>query len=298
VHLIVAMLLSAGIMMFAEEITDVKYAIYDLLKGEKEEPVQDLSVFDDYPQVELDADAWYNQSRLIYHAGGGIDGLDYTNSVEALEATLEQGRRLVEVDFGYTSDGALVCVHYWSNVSDEDVQLSLAEFEAANVYGKYTTMTAETLIGYMAQYEDMYLVIDTKETDSVSVVRDLLAMCGENTAIADRFVIQLYDKGIKEQMMQLHPFGNDNFLFTAYKFGPGKFADIMQLCYDEQIQVVTVAGGKWDANTIGYFRDKGFLVFNHTLNRLDYANIAAEQGVYGFYTDFLSEEDFPLDAVR
>ena len=280
--------------MFVEEIQDVKYAIYDLLKEDKEPEVQDLSKFDDYPQAELSEDAWYNQSRMIYHACGGIDGLDYTNSVEALEETLSNGRRLVEVDFAYTSDKKLVCVHYWSNVSTDDQLLSLAEFEAAEVCGKYTPMTAEMLIEYMAQYEDMYLVIDTKEADSVSVVSDLVALCGENTAIADRFVIQLYDKGIKAQMQKVYPFSNDNFLFTAYKFGPSKFADIMQVCYDEQIPVVTVADGRWDEATIGYYRDKGFLVFAHTVNRLDYVKNAVAQGVYGFYTDFLPEEDLPM----
>lgn len=295
VHAIVAIVLAVGVMMFVEEIADVKYAIYNLVKDEPETVVQDLSRFDDYPNAELSADAWYNQSRLIYHAGGGIDGLSYTNSAEALEETLNNNRRLVEVDFGYTTDGELVCVHYWSNISKEDAPLSLAEFEAASVCGKYTPMTAAMLIGYMEQYEDMYLVIDTKELDGVSVVRDLIELCGGNADIAERFVIQLYDKGIKAQMQAIYPFGDDNFLFTAYKFGPSRFAEIMEICYEEQIPVVTVADGKWEESTIRYFRDKGFLVFTHTVNRLDYVEDSVAQGVYGFYTDFLSEEDVPAE---
>lgn len=294
VHLIAAVLLGAGVMMYAEEITAVKSMIRSSVQETGVEE-QDLSKFDEYPQVVLDEDGWYYRSRMIYHACGGIDGLSYTNSLEALEQTLAQNRRLVEADFLYTSDGALICQHDWEKILGSDSALSLAEFEASSIYGKYTPLTAEKLIDFMRQYEDMYLIIDAKDDDCVSVVRDLLQLCGEDSGIAGRFVIQLYDRGYKAQMLELYPFENDQFLFTAYKFDPQRYAEIMEICYDEQISVVTVQSSKWDAETIRYFCEKGFLVFEHTVNRLDYVEYAVERGVYGFYTDFMHEEDLPLE---
>lgn len=294
VHMLAAILLVAGAMMFAEEILDVKYAIYAAMDDESA-PEQDLSKFDDYPKMTLNEDAWYNTSRLIYHACGGIAGLTYTNSVEALEQTLQNTKGLVEADFRFTSDGTLVCVHKWSNIAPSDETMTLAEFEATRIFGKYTPMTAQTLISYMKENKNMHLVIDTKEDDCVGVVRELLRLCDGAEDVADRFVIQLYDRGYKAQMQALYPFEDDNFLFTGYKLGAERYAEIMEICYEEQIPVVTVQDDEWDAQTIGYFRDKGFLVFEHTINRMDYVEYATGKGVYGFYTDFLSESDLPMN---
>ena len=48
---------------------------------------------------------------LIIHAGGRIDGVTGTNSLEALEETYAVGGRAIEIDFDWTSDGHLVCIH-------------------------------------------------------------------------------------------------------------------------------------------------------------------------------------------
>ena len=49
----------------------------------------------------------------IVHAGGLLDGVPYTNSLEALNANYAAGRRVFEVDFELTSDGVLVLAHDW-----------------------------------------------------------------------------------------------------------------------------------------------------------------------------------------
>ena len=48
---------------------------------------------------------------LIIHAGGRIDGVTGTNSLEALEETYAVGGRAIEIDFDWTSDGHQVCIH-------------------------------------------------------------------------------------------------------------------------------------------------------------------------------------------
>src|SRR5690606_24652405 len=48
---------------------------------------------------------------MIAHAGGGYKGVAYTNSIDALEASYQAGFRYMELDFSWTSDGRLVCLH-------------------------------------------------------------------------------------------------------------------------------------------------------------------------------------------
>lgn len=294
IHMIAAVLLGACTVLLYPHAKRIRQDIRSQQAAQELAQMQDLSAFADHPTVVPDGDAWYTKSHLVYHACGGIDGLAYTNSVEALENTLNRGGRLIEADFGYTTDGTLVCVHSWDDITTENLPVSLQEFESTPVCGRYTPMTAETLLDYMERYEDMYLIIDDKEEDPLAVVRELIALCGENPDIIDRFVVQLYDGGVKAQMQEMYPFGDDQFLFSAYKLGPEKHAEIMGICYDENICVLTIADGAWDEATVRAFAEKGFILFNHTVNRLDHARLFAAQGVYGFYTDFLPETDFPI----
>ena len=54
---------------------------------------------------------WYKENKVVMHATGGIDGLEYTNSKDALLHSINQGAKVIEVDFNFTSDKHLVCFH-------------------------------------------------------------------------------------------------------------------------------------------------------------------------------------------
>lgn len=45
---------------------------------------------------------------MIAHAGGGINGLSYSNSIEALDLNYDKGFRIFELDFSWTSEGQSV----------------------------------------------------------------------------------------------------------------------------------------------------------------------------------------------
>ena len=49
----------------------------------------------------------------IAHAGGQIENETYTNSLEALNANFKEGFRVFEIDFSWTTDTQLVCLHDW-----------------------------------------------------------------------------------------------------------------------------------------------------------------------------------------
>ena len=254
-------------------------------------------------------DPWYNAGPLIYHACGGIDGISYSNSQEAMESTLAAGNMLVEVDFLYTTDGHLVCLHKWIDLlpmwkykelkreyKDKEDQIpeteyTLEQFLKKNVKGKFTGQTARDIISYMQEYPELHIIVDTKEEDLAAVIGELLKLCDFQPDIAERFVIQLYDRGQKAKILELYPFRNENFLFTCYKFDPLRVDEILEICSAEQISVVTVPYGSWEQETVDRFLQQQIILFEHTVNDPEMAALSLEKGICGFYTDFLQKSE-------
>ena len=278
-----------GFLKYSEEVTTMKDEFRRKIHFMKTETNVD---FTDYPTIAHTEGAWYEGAPLIYHAGGGLSGYNYTNSKEALEETLAEGRRYVEMDFLYTADEQLACAHYWSSLYDDDVTVpTLEEFKEHKIFGKFTTLTAEDLIGYMAEYEDLYIIIDTKEENYVAVIEDLVKLSAFDTSITERFVIQLYEEQVKGKLQQIYPFEDDNFLFTTYKYGTEFENKIMNICYEENIAVIVIPYDMWEKETIDKFREKDFIIYEHTVNRPNQAKVSLEKGISSFYTDYLTESD-------
>ena len=238
--------------------------------------------FSDEPAI-----PWYTTSRLIYHACGGLDGVMYTNSREAIEHTLSMGNYLIEVDFLFTADDVLVCAHRWEEFSEDGNPPVLTEFLKCKIGGQYSTMTALDVVSYMEQFPGLYIVVDTKERDLSAVVAELVALCDSDPDILNRFIIQVYGRNMKEILTEIFPFKDENILFSCYKFGPERYYEILNICRDDNISIVTVPYGSWEADTVQKFLDRGILLFEHTVNLPEEACAAMDRGIYGIYTDFL-----------
>ena len=86
----------------------------------------------------------------VIHAGGVVGGDVGTNSLESLNNSFYNGYRYIELDFNFTTDGHLVCVHDWQkNYFGSDYNfkgaVSLEEFKQLKIEGKYTPLTLKTL---------------------------------------------------------------------------------------------------------------------------------------------------------
>lgn len=288
-HILLLGTLGLCFLKFTEEIGAVKEQIRSVIDKERRDTKIDFS---SYPAIEHTEGAWYESVPLIYHAGGDVGGLDYTNSIEAMEETLAEGQRFVEIDFLYTSDGELACAHYWESLWEEEQKIpNLEEFKKLKIFGKYTSMNAYQLVDYMKQYPDLRIIIDTKEENYEAVIRDLVEISSFDTDITERFIIQLYEAGSKEVFQKIYPFKDENFLFTAYKLGANYSNRIMNICYEENIAVVAVPADSWEQETIDMFREKDFIIYEYTVNRPNRANESIAMGIQGFYTDCMVETD-------
>ena len=171
----------------------------------------------------------WTQDITIAHAFGGIDGVSYTNSLEAFRENYAKGHRTFEVDFSVTSDDRLVCLHDWDKGEQNGVTTGGAtsedEFLSAKFAGKYTTLSLAGLFDLMKEYPDIWIVTDTKDGGEKQVKRDfeiLVATAKEMNAedTLARFVVQFYNEKMFRVIEDVWPF--DNYIFTLYQLWDGK----------------------------------------------------------------------------
>ena len=143
-HIVCLCILALAIVKYAEEIQVLKENIYNRITLEPApgtadpsdatvpadttapEPVAEAAKesITLYP-ANVTGEEWFADAPIIYHAGGTVQGITYTNSREAIEKSLEEGHYFIEIDFSHTSDGHLVCAHAWTDLYLTDYQPTL-----------------------------------------------------------------------------------------------------------------------------------------------------------------------------
>lgn len=104
---------------------------------------------------------------LIAHAGGNIDGFVYTNSFEALEQSIADGYRFIELDFQFTADSVLVAAHSWSEFNEQSGYSSMGDsapchndFVSRRLHGLYKPLTARMIDSIFVANPNLFLVTD------------------------------------------------------------------------------------------------------------------------------------------
>lgn len=174
---------------------------------------------------ENDANEIYNvrgmiqNEKFIMHAGGFVadstgENISYTNSRDAVENCLKAGKRICELDFRISTDNFLVCTHEWNQVYNNGIPLDFSvskdEFLSCKIYGEFKTMALEDLKEFFAEYEDFYVVTDSKD-DNVEACRIIARDAPE---FINRFIIQIYHASEYEKIREL---GFKNVIYTLYR---------------------------------------------------------------------------------
>jgi hypothetical protein len=129
----------------------------------------------------------------VAHVGGGYKGHAYTNSNNALDAN-SSSYHLFELDFSWTSDGHLVCLHDWDvnfrHFFGLDLQgpVSLDRFqELAGQHQTFTKCVLESLIAWLDRNTHTRIVTDVKE-HNLWALRKIVALYPD---YQDRFIPQV-----------------------------------------------------------------------------------------------------------
>ena len=171
--------------------------------------------------------------KKIIHACGEITGpdgevYDYTNSREALEQTLSKGAHFVEIDFAFTSDKKLVCIHNWKKdfVKADGTMVESAatweEFTKGSILGFFSTMTLEDLVQILQDHPDVYIVMDVKAAEMLRGYRYMAKfLSGKYPEMLPRMIPQFYHAS---QYEYLYGCGYRTMIFSLYRSGVWEYS--------------------------------------------------------------------------
>jgi glycerophosphoryl diester phosphodiesterase len=150
---------------------------------------------------------------FVAHAGGGIEGIGYTNSLEALNLSYSKGCKIVEIDLLETSDGKLIAANDWrmfKNIAGfpepyENTPLTEEEVLSSKIHGRFTPINLNDLTGWLAVHNDVTLM-----TDKLNKPAQLRDFPFKNRLIMELFTWEAVEEAIKEGIT---PMPSDNLIF-------------------------------------------------------------------------------------
>ncbi len=164
-----------------EKITSVNVSGLTII-GDKPKKGRFISVYyEDYKKDTL---------RFIAHAGGGIKGYKYTNSLEALNENYNNGFRLFELDIIKTSDGKYVAAHDWKNwakITDYKgtLPVDLKTFLNHKIHKQFAPLDLKKINKWFTDHPDAILV-----TDKVKDVKDFIPKFIDRS----RLMMEIFDR--------------------------------------------------------------------------------------------------------
>ena len=228
---------------------------------------------------------------LIAHAGGAIGELTYTNSLEAMNASVAKGFKVIELDFMRAKNGDLVLLHRKPTdamqgrpITDEELPNSAEEFVKTTMVGGLTPMSLITVLDWMSQNPDVYIVTDIKK-DSTEGLREIKAL---STDGGDRFIAQIYHP---DQYDEVKALGFDNIILTVFRLGKPlaiSVEELGDLCREKDLFALTMPDSWFADDTFDRLGEIDTPLFLHTTNGYKTAKGYFSAGVKGLYTDFIT----------
>ncbi len=205
---------------------------------------------------------YLEECNIICHAGGGVDGQKYLNTLETFEVYYKLGCKCFEYDVIFNGENFVL--------SHDGVQ---------------ATFTVEDCLKALLFYSDVNIIFDLKDVDLGLFIKYLK----DKGLDADkRIVVQ-----VKNETEILSALTQSNYAqLLLVNMISSNIVDNCKLCIKYGIKAVSfpLIAAK---NTEDYklFIENGIKVFVYTVNDVDeYARLKAN-GVSGVYSDYLNEED-------
>lgn len=242
-----------------------------------------LMIFATLPMEGAFAYTEIKKPQLIAHAGGQIYGFKYTNSLEAIEDSYNNGHRYIELDFEWTLDNEIVLIHDWDNMVKrlfmiEPQQLSYIGFKESSKFVDLTLLDIYDLNKYLSEKHDLFIVTDVKNRN----IEFLEYIQKHFNDMSKKLIPQVYSFEEYEIAKEL---GYENIILTLYKSG---YTDdeIVGFAGDNDIFAITMPLEKGYSSLPQRLKEIGIISYVHTINELDVFESLNDNGVYGIYTDY------------
>lgn len=228
----------------------------------------------------------HTEPLMIAHAGGGFDGVAYTNSIDALHGSYQDGFRYIEIDFSWTSDGQLVCLHDWDKTFKKLFKqktkkpLSLAQFkELVENHPDYRPCTLDSLAAWLSNKPDVKIITDIKYNN----LKGIQLITEKYPDLKPQLIPQFYQP---EEYSILKSMGFTDLIWILYQY-KGSKKSVVELSKDMDLFAVSMRSSQAKNRTLQKLL-KQHRIFVYTINnRRKLDKLVEKYGVSGIYTDFL-----------
>ena len=219
---------------------------------------------------------------LITHGGGKIHDKFITNSLEAINNSIENGSKLIEIDFLKTSDNKFVLGHDWS--------VTYRIFK--NAYGRtsyekyitknsdiFTPLGLDDLIKILDNNKDLSIVTDTTDDN-----KEFLSYLSSNyKSYMSQFKVQVYSI---DEYYFAKSLGFKDIIYSMYQVYLTD-SQVLSFAKNNKVYAITMAESRALSGLAQRLTDINVMTYVHTINDLDLINKYKKLGVMGFYTDIL-----------
>ena len=225
----------------------------------------------------------------VAHAGGGIKGNTYTNSYDALDLNLAKGFRYFELDFSFTKDKKLVCLHDWTHSFERsfgfstDKKVMLHEFKnLVATQSKFRKCTIDGLVAWMEDNPSSYIITDVKE-DNYKALQIIAEEIPNSSA---RVIPQVYDPN---NFLKIKKLGFDQIIWTLYRYRGDAESVLEWVDKFKGDFAVTMSKRRAATSFPKELQEKGVPTYVHTINLKGEKDMFLNKYyISEVYTDFLN----------
>ncbi|MDD6628162.1 MAG: hypothetical protein PUF03_07925 [Lachnospiraceae bacterium] len=251
------------------------------------------------------------------HALGAINGITFTNSLDAFLLWYKNGIKMFEVDIERTDDGEYVACHIFKKNIFEQMELSNVPsvctkewFLEQKLYPKSTsglnTLDLEGLFKLLRQYSDCMIMIDPK-VYSYDLTKELLVKIegyiNEYNIDGKRIVFELYNRDMIEAISQF-----ENMVQFQYciddEIQMGTSSEIRALPLEVQLEIlrqneIHIISYPWKfaverLEVLKKLKEEHFVIFSKTKNNI-FSELLKKAGVNVNLVDYLINEQEEQD---
>ncbi len=227
---------------------------------------------------------------MIAHAGGGYNGENYTNSIEALNKSYQAGFRYMEIDFSWTSDGYLVCLHDWGKTFKKIFKykpkqaISYSEFkQLVTEHNDFNSCTLDSLASWLLDKPEVKIVTDIKH-DNLKGIRFIIEKYPNLKA---QLIPQFYQPAEYDILKKL---GFDDLIWILYQY-KGSKKSVVDLSQEMDLLAVSMRASQAKSRVYQTLL-KFHRIFVYTINDEKIkSKLMKRYQVSGIYTDFLPSDE-------
>lgn len=222
----------------------------------------------------------------IAHAGGGFNGETYTDSLDALNFN-KNSYTLFEMDFSFTSDNELVCIHDWGDYGSVKrtfgIELSrvptLKEFEnLVEEKKEYKNCTFSSLVEWLKANPNKKIITDVKDDN----IKALEYIAKNFQGYKNQIIPQIYNPQEYDTVRKL---GYKDIILTLYRWG-GSDEQVLETAKENKYFAVTMPTIR--AESLGpKLKSIGIPSYVHTINNKEDYEKYVKMGITSVYTDWL-----------